>query len=368
MVILLLVNTRLDAVEGVLAVLNEGSARGTNKYGLLLALIELAPVIGDGNSLSVEQISEKLLELHWDHAREFNNAPLRQLNSGNRQNTTVVLEAISLQQSLRKACSFEQASRTIAGRQWAESIRKIAFDAWRNPIRLLQNLPGSPPNFLYDIEDDRPRRIRLFEESLDALVRYGEVLRELIEFKFVRFVAEANKPSTGGSFEEDVAEFLFGTTRQMPPKSVRRDLWELQGRRCLYTGAAIADPTSDSSGSSVDHVIPWKRTRLSAVENFVITTKQVNSSKSALLLAPILVARWAKYLIEEQSPMGAIALRNGWCSDLARVVAVALAQYRHATPATPVWDPEVGVRVLGTEGRRDAVEALESLINRFPAR
>ncbi len=354
-------NTRLDPVEGVLAVLNDGSAQGTNKYGLLLALIDLAPAIEAGNILSVETISEKLLEIHWDHARNFNHAPLRQLNSGNRQNTTVILEAITLQRSLVQDFPFQEARGRIADRKWAEAVHKIAFDTWRNPIRLLQNLPGNPPNFLYDMSDSRPQSIRLFGETVDSFVRYGEVLRELIEFKFVRFVTEANKISVGKSVEDAVSEFLFGKTRQMPPSSVRRELWELQGGRCLYTGSAISDPSRSNSGSSLDHVIPWKRTRLSAIQNFVITGKQINSSKGAILLAPSTLSCWANYLMDNQSAIAIIAAQAGWCSDLARVTTVALSQYRHAAPATPVWDPMFGVRVLSAQGRSVAIQTLERL-------
>ena len=36
----------LSPIEGVLALLDEGAATGTNKYGLLLALLELAPEVG----------------------------------------------------------------------------------------------------------------------------------------------------------------------------------------------------------------------------------------------------------------------------------------------------------------------------------
>jgi len=201
----------------------------------------------------------------------------------------------------------------------------------------------------------------MFPESIDALVRYGEVLRELIEFKFVRFVTQANKISIGGSVEDAVAEYLFGTTRLMPPMSARRELWELQGRRCLYTGSALSDPAARDGASSVDHVIPWKRTRVSAIENFVITAKQVNSSKGAILPAPVVVSRWVNYLIATDRTMTAIAARNGCASNLARVAAVALSQYRHATAATPVWDPAVGVHVLSAEGRSAAIEALEKL-------
>jgi hypothetical protein len=35
----------LEPIEGVLAVLDSGSASGTNKFGLPLALIDLAPTV-----------------------------------------------------------------------------------------------------------------------------------------------------------------------------------------------------------------------------------------------------------------------------------------------------------------------------------
>ena len=36
----------LSPIEGVLAVLDEGAATGTNKYGLLLALLEMVSGVG----------------------------------------------------------------------------------------------------------------------------------------------------------------------------------------------------------------------------------------------------------------------------------------------------------------------------------
>lgn len=74
---------QLDPVEGVLAVLDQGSATGTNKFGLLLALLDLAPSVGNDEILLVSRIAEKLIELHWDHARPYRKVRLRQVTSGN---------------------------------------------------------------------------------------------------------------------------------------------------------------------------------------------------------------------------------------------------------------------------------------------
>ena len=74
-----------DPIEGILAVLDKGKATGTNKFALLLALIDLAPSIGADGTLDVNDIAAKLIELHWDHAKAFDTrGVLRQVRSGNR--------------------------------------------------------------------------------------------------------------------------------------------------------------------------------------------------------------------------------------------------------------------------------------------
>ena len=78
-------DAQLDPIEGILAVLDEGSVTGTNKFGVLLALIDLAPSIEDPNGeLSVWRIAEKLIEIHWDHAlglEGLGHPPLRQVSA-----------------------------------------------------------------------------------------------------------------------------------------------------------------------------------------------------------------------------------------------------------------------------------------------
>lgn len=354
---------KLDPIEGILAVLERGSTTGTNKFGLLLALIGLAPLVGEHATLMTEQIAEKLIELHWDHTREYRHeAPLRQVRSPNKDNTTVLLEVIRLQQSVDGRLPFEQARIKIDDSLWRKAVIAVARGTAKNPLRLLQQLPGDPPPFLYEPVAGSWDQIRFIDGALESLVRYGRVLRDLIEFRFVRFVAEVNREQLGTSVEIQLHEHLFGVERHMPPTAMRHDLWILQQRRCLYTNAEVQDPAKKGQrGSSVDHVIPWNRIRLSAAENFTITTSAINSSKSDVLLSPELLSRWVEFLALQRTAIDAIANNYGWPSDPPRVVEIATAEYRHASPTTPVWGGQPGLRALGEAGRAKSLEILSRI-------
>lgn len=357
---------QIDPVEGILAVLNEGSATGTNKFGLLLALIDLAPSVGGDPVVPVSCIAEKLIELHWDHGRGYGvgDGPLRQVTSGNRDNTTVVLVVARLHGLLGADLPFELARPKIGDTAWRNAVKQVVQATVKNPLRFLQNLPGRPREFLYEQLPGSPARIRFVDGSLESLIRYGPVLRDLIEFRFVRFVAAANRAVLGTPVEDSIAEHLFGAERHMPPVAMRRDLWLLQQRRCLYTGAAVGDPAEVKSGASVDHVVPWARVRLSTAENFLITSASTNSLKRALPLAPELLGRWVGYLEDQGDEIAAVAAQYGWPSDLRRVASVAAAQYKHARLESPVWCGREGIKVLGENGRAKAL----TLLNRVGAR
>lgn len=354
---------QLDPVEGILAVLDRGSATGTNKFGLLLALVDLAPSVGSDAILPVSRIAEKLIELHWDHARKYPDAPLRQVTSGNKENTTVLLEIIKLRDVVDANLPFERARLKIEELTWREAVNVVARGTIKNPLPRLQQLSGDPPPFLYERLAGSPAQIQFVDGALKALVRYGPVLRDLIEFRFVRFVAKANRATLGTPVEDQLAEHLFGAERHMPPVPMRHDLWTVQQGKCLYTDSAVEDPAgAGTRASSVDHVVPWARVRLSAAENFLITANLTNSAKSDVLLAPELLSRWVNHLSTQQEAIATVAKDYGWPSNLSRVARVASAQYRHASPTIPVWRGQPGLDALGEEGRVRSLEILSSLL------
>jgi hypothetical protein len=342
---------KLDPVSGVLAVLEDGSATGTNKFGLLLALLDLAPAVEVSGELGVDSIAEKLIELHWDHARPYGEEPLKQVTSGNRENSTVVLVVIRLHEKLGHDCTFEEARLALPSDSWSSAVREVANATVKNPLKLLQRLPDNPPAFLYETVKGPPRRIRFIEGALASLVQFGPALRELVEFRFVRFVARANRAALGTSIDDDLTEHLFGVKRHMPSAEMRHDLWVLQGRKCLHTDVALGDPALPLSNASLDHVIPWARTRLSAAENLLFTSDSLNPKKGKLLLAPTLVRRWTEHLGESQEEIAGVASTNGWPSDLERVRSVAVSLYRNAGLWSGTWAGTETVQALGSEGR-----------------
>jgi hypothetical protein len=348
---------RLDPVQGVLAVLDEGAATGANKFGLLLALIDLAPLAAD-DVLSVDAIAEKLLEIQWDQGLPFHEGqPLRQVTSGNRANTTVIQEIVRLYEELGGPVPYETAWLRLPAASWRRAVRKVAAATAKNPLKLLQRLPGDPAPFLYEL-DERGRAIRFLPGAVDALVVYGPVLRDLVQFRFVRFVAAANRAVLGASVEEDLERHLFGAARHMPPPAMRRDLWELQGGRCLYTGRSVADPSHGGRASALDHVLAWSRVRLSVTENFVVTSTGFNSTKGAALLGGELIAVWVDHLTRHRDDLAAISARHGWPSDPRRAGTLALAVYRGASPATPALGPNGTLRSLDEYPRDVILEQL----------
>lgn len=351
---------RLDPIDGILAVLDEGRTTATSKFGLLLALLDLAPEVGPAGEVTLRELAERQIALHWDHPLPFGHHVLRQLTSGNRDNTTLILEIGRLRSELPRELErrpFELVRPMLSPHGWRRAASAIEKDLWRNPVDKLQNLPGDPAPFLYTTADD-PKRLRFLPGVVAALVRFGPVLRSLVEQRFADFVARANRSVVGTPPALSVHEHLFGVDRSMPGPELRQDLIEVQGGRCLWSGALLGGPRTP-----VDHVIPWSRQRLSVLENFAMTTSTVNSSKGNLLLGPLMVDRWTEHQGSAGPQLAALAERHGWASDLGRTVRTAQAQYRSVPPTVGVWDGvSIGVRPLGEAGRVHVLAALGALL------
>ncbi len=69
---------QLEPIEGVLAVVDAGRSSGTNKFGLVLALIDLATSAPPDEFIADAALAAKLIEVHWDHVEPFRAHVLRQ--------------------------------------------------------------------------------------------------------------------------------------------------------------------------------------------------------------------------------------------------------------------------------------------------
>jgi len=361
-----------------LEILDRASMTGTNKLGLLLALIDIAPEhVQDNQPISRRTLAERYLDLHWEHGRPYRDRKLRQSSSKKKRSdntvaddTTVMQNVHELRDLLKKRSrgdiqhqSFEVVNHKMRSTEQQEdwkkaldrSLARIEKDLWRNPVERLQILPGNPDPFLFSNDNCH---IQFLPNVAHELTKYSGVLRPLIEFRFAQLVAKINGEHLN-ALDFDIHEHLFGRDRMMPPDSVRTGLTKLQRSKCILTGRQI--PRKDRS---LDHVIPWSRSRLSAIENFVITTSSVNSSKSDSLLGPDLIDRWLEYLDDNSEQIVELADANDWPTDVERVGSVALHIYETLDPAVGVWQGDDGVQPLGDEGKTRIIGALKERLSR----
>jgi hypothetical protein len=159
--------------------------------------------------------------------------------------------------------------------------------------------------------------------------------------------------ANGSSFAElALREHLFGAERHTPGPELRAALLELQSGRCLYSGERVT-----ARSSHLDHVMPWARTRLSALGNFALVDARLNGAKSDALLATEPLRLWLKHITVNESSLTQIGVAQRWPTDIPRVLTVAQALYRAARPGTATWSP-AGLEPLTVEARNTSLELL----------
>ncbi len=323
----------LDPLEGILAVLDRGSSTGTNKFGLLLAILDLAPYVGVDRTISIDALAAKLIEIHWDHVEPFGKLALRQVTSKNRDLT--VLNVVSeLRGSLPQGISrrsFVRARPHVLDVSWSAALARVARDTERNPLALLQTIDGKPLSFLFSISG---KTILLNPGVPAVLTRFGPVLRELVESRFVQQVIVANPALRRKAVDQQLRMHLFGSDREMPGEDIRVELREIQRGVCLYTQRPL------HQSAPVDHVLPWARVRISALGNFLLTDGATNSRKKDLLLAYKPVDRWLNYMEMQRGALHSIAVAHGWPFEMEHVVRSARALYGALQPGAVLWSAE----------------------------
>lgn len=357
---------------------------GTNKLGFLLTLLDLAPTLdGDAVSVTRTQVAERYLEIHWEHARPYpiggsdDLVTLRQSSARKKRSdgtiaddTTVMQEIHRLRKLLKCHQRGDLSERPLSivkrsaedaewHSEWEEALEtalaKVRASLLKNPVRLLQELPGDPEPFLYHSASGASD-LTLLPGVAESLTKFGGILRPLVEFRFAQAVVRINHETLQLPVD-DVYSHLFGRDRIMPPPKMRDRLVEIQQGRCIFTRIQLP-----KSGGSLDHVVPWSRVRLSQIENFVMTTRSVNSNKSDSLPAPMAIERWIEHVKTNSEELRECADDHGWLTDFDSVRQVALHIYRAADVASGVWEFESGqhrVHPLGPTGK-DRVLALLS--------
>ena len=163
----------------MLEILDRASMTGTNKLGLLLTLLDLAPTLDDQSpSIPLDAVAERYLEIHWEHARPYDGVTLRQSSARKQRgdgtiadDTTVMQEIQHLRESLKDHTLGDLRDKPLGvverkvedtgwHSEWQDeletAIKSVRASLLKNPVRRLQNLPGDPEPFLYELNSDKP--------------------------------------------------------------------------------------------------------------------------------------------------------------------------------------------------------------------
>jgi hypothetical protein len=278
---------QVDFLIRVQRLLSDGSFVATYKFALLLSLADLAVERGDDSTESLPldtiDLAEKFIGLYWRqvlpwvHAGTGTGGVLHQATgSGAAILNRVAAEHERFQGSLVRLRRDR--------RRWEALLRDVARTIAVMPLWKLQTVGRDKLDFLYP-NVGKGARIRLHGEAVYCLRRFRDLIGDMAETAWVRFVRRLPRNEALIGEGPDLREFLFGSDRTALA-TVRDLLREVDGNRCFYCDGVIRGEPA------VDHFVPWARYPLDLGHNFVLADARCNGFKSDRLAAFEHLDRW----------------------------------------------------------------------------
>lgn len=267
--------------------ISDGSFVATYKFALLLALADLAVERGDDTTeslpLDTRDLAEKFVDLYWRQV-----LPWVPASSGV---TSRLAQATGTGAAVlnRVAAAHEQFQGSLPRLRrdkatWDRLLRDVARTIEVMPLWKLQTVGPDKLHFLYP-NIGKGDRIALHGEAVYCLRRFRDLIGDMAETAWVRFVRRLQRNHALLGEGPDLREFLFGSDRSALG-AVRDLLRELDGNRCFYCAGTIrGEPV-------VDHFVPWSRYPLDLGHNFVLADARCNGDKLDRLAAFEHLERW----------------------------------------------------------------------------
>jgi 5-methylcytosine-specific restriction endonuclease McrA len=321
--------------RNVQRLLAEGLFVASYKFALIRALVDLAVLKGEDTGapldLDTKDIAVKFIELYWRQSRPFqvggdtSDTAVLVLQQNTGKQAAIILMIVDSQQQCGASLFRLQ---QLASDRWSELVSDVDDVVRTMPLWKLQTVGEERLDFL-DENLDRGTRITLKPGVAYCLRAFYELLRDLIEGAWVRFVQKENASKLGSV--TDLETFLFGEERASLD-AYRPILMDVQKGVCLYCGGKLSRQTE------VDHFIPWSRYPVDLGHNFVLAPVTCNNAKSDYLAAEKHLAAWAErnrlHQEELQSRLQAAALP----SDFSASVQIAKWVYQQTEKANgQVW-------------------------------
>lgn len=297
---------QVQFLRNIQRLLAEGLFTASYKFALIHALADLAVLKGDdsGSPLEIDtkDIAAKFVELYWRQCRPFTaeREPMGLILQQNTGRQAAIISQITNAQQECGASLFRL--KQSAPHRWSTLIAEVDQVVRTMPLWKLQTVGEERLDFLYE-NQDRGTRITLKPGIAYCLRAFYELLRDLIEGSWVRFVQKLNANRLGNF--TDLGTFLFGQERASLD-SYRPILMDVQNGICLYCKRSLSKQTQ------VDHFVPWSRYPADFGHNFVLAHNGCNGAKSDHLAAEAHLAAWVErnrmHQVELQSRLQEAAL------------------------------------------------------------
>jgi 5-methylcytosine-specific restriction endonuclease McrA len=322
---------QVQFLRNIQRLLAEGSFVASYKFALVHTLADLAVVKGEDTGASLDldtkDIAAKFVELYWQQCRPFHagddsSGLILQQNTG--KQAAIISKIVDCQQQCASLFRLKQQ----ASDRWSELVTEIDGVVRTMPLWKLQTVGNERLEFLYD-NLDRGNRITLKPGVAYCFRAFYELVRDLIEGAWVRFVQKLNAAKLGNV--TDLGTFLFGQERSSL-NAYRPILVDVQKGVCLYCQKSL------SKQSQVDHFVPWSRYPADLGHNFVLAHDRCNSAKSDFLAAENHLAAWVARNRDHQVALQERLIAASLPCDLTATVQIARWVYEQTEKAHgQVW-------------------------------
>ena len=292
----------------------EGDFVATYKFALLNALADISieqPLDRD-TRISIDQITEKFIELYWQHSLPFNgtdtSAFVFMQNTG--KQAAIISSLFSIRSSgVQSLHILKQSS------YWKSLVAKTKRTIKEGPLWRLQILSGDAETFLYQ-HNKQGTHIVLNDGVACCFRQYYELIISILRSHWLDKIRTipANQSVIGS--DGDLSDFLFGEKRSAL-KSVKPIFEEIQKGQCFYCHNNIKQ-----SASEVDHFIPWAKYPSDLVHNFVLACHKCNNSKRDHLASKFHLVNWYAQNIQDNSQYLDRELGRYFYSNVARSEAI----------------------------------------------
>ena len=317
---------QLEFIAYIQRLLVEGDFSATYKFALLhgladICIEQLGTKIKDDDPfiISIDTITEKFIELYWQHSLPFGSKEKEGLilQNGGKQAAIITQLGDCRQQGIHSLNKLK------ASKHWKPLFSKTKQTIKTGPLWRLQILGNQVEEFLYD-HNEKENYIALSAGVAYCFRRFYDLVVSVSRQHWLQKIRSipANQKIIGEY--GNVNEFLFGSQRNTLIKA-KPVLFAIQNGNCFYCQKSIPENKGE-----VDHFIPWARYPSDLGHNFVLSCSACNNNKRDHLAAKPHYRRWLNQNLTQHKTLISNELSSAFVCESNRSLAVASWAYELA--------------------------------------